>query len=316
MKKFAFFLPLLISIGLWNGAASPAPRAAFLGDAELQQAQERVRQLHQDISLINLLNGLHLTRDQMTQLLALALEAQKTREQVFRQYRANLLEAETAFTALRQEIQQGAPARGEVPAQAARINHRLKELREQQVPQVAQTMQSLEGRVKQVLTPEQVQVVQNFTPCLIPPADLRDPVRAGQAAPQEGLVKRLRQLRNLPEDKWQAYRDQIVERAVDKISQKVKPLTEAQRQEEKARLVALAERLRQMPEVDFEMAKDKLMEELAPKARIKERKAELEARAPHLAQARVSPLARYFLNHRIIPILEERLAQGNVAGLQ
>ena len=97
-------------------------------------------------------------------------------------------------------------ARGEVPAQARKINHRLKKLREQNFQEVRQAVQSLETRLNQVLTPEQVQVVKNFTPCLNPPKDLRDPVRAGQAAAHGGLEKRLRRLRTIPEDKWQAHR--------------------------------------------------------------------------------------------------------------
>jgi len=130
------------------------------------------------------------------------------------------------------------------------------------------------------------------------------------------MEKRLQRLRAIPEDKWQAHRERIAQRVVDRISQRVKPLSAAEKQEEKARFLALAERIRQMPEVDFEMEKNNLIEELAPQARLKELKAELEARNPRLARAYRSPLARYFLNDRIIPILEERLARGGVAGLQ
>ena len=318
MKKLAIILVLAFAmLSLGNGIASAAKRSFIPGDEELRSAQERVRRLHQEISLINLLNGLHLTRDQMTQLLALAKEARQTREQLFsQQYRAALQEAETAFTALRQEIQKGNPVRGEVPKQAQNINHRLKEMRHHSFQQMRQAMQSLETRLNQVLTPEQVKVVQDFTPCLIPPKDLRDPVRAGQAAAHGGLEKRLRRLRAIPEDKWQAHRERIAQRVVDKISQRVKPLSEAEKQEEKARFLALADRIRRMPEVDFEMEKAKLIEELAPKARIKELKAEIEDRNPRQGKNRGSRLTRYFLNDRIIPILEERLAQGNVAGLQ
>ncbi len=49
------------------------------------------------------------------------------------------------------------------------------------------------------------------------------------------------------------------------------------------------------------------------------REGALSNRSPKRARrgkARGSRLTRYFLNDRIIPILEERLARGNVAGLQ
>ena len=318
MKKLAIILVFCFALlSLGNGTASAAQRGFVPGDEELRSTQERVHRLQRDISIINLLNGLHLTRDQMTQLLALAKEAHQTREQLFSQrYRASLQEAETSFTALRQEIQQGAPARGEVPDQARKIKNSLKEMRQQNFQAARQTMQSLETRLTQVLTPEQVQVVKDFTPCLIPPKDLRNPVRAGQAAAHGGMEKRLRRLRAIPEDKWQAHRERIAQRVVDKISKRVKPLTEAEKQEEKARFLALADRIRKMPEVDFEMEKNQLIEELIPQARIKELKAEFEARQSRRGKARGSRLSRYFLNDRIIPILEDRLARGNVAGLQ
>lgn len=314
-KCSALFLLAFLMLIFGRSGAGMAQQTAPAGDEELRRSQERVKRLHQDISLINLLNGLNLNREQLTKLLSLAQEARQVREQLLsREYRASLQQAETSFAALRDEVGKGAPARGEVPAQAAKMNHRLKEFREQNHQEVAQTLQSLEGRIRQVLTPEQLQVVDKFTPCLIPPADMRDPVRAGQAASQEGMMKRLRQLRALPEDRWQAHRDRIAQGVVDKISQKVKPLTEAEKQQEKARLLALAERIRRLPEVDFEMEKDKLVEELIPRARLKELQAALAAKDPRSGSA--SRLSRYFLNDRIIPILEERLAKGRVAGLK
>ena len=42
-------------------------------------------------------------------------------------------------------------------------------------------MGKLEEKLTPVLTPEQIKVVENFLPCLIPPKELRDPVRAGKA---------------------------------------------------------------------------------------------------------------------------------------
>lgn len=116
------------------------------------------------------------------------------------------------------EIQKGVQAQGKIPKHSVRLKHRLKELHDKVNRRLTVENKALEKELSQVLTPEQLQVVEDFKPCLIPPRDLKNPVRAGQASSNEHAVKRLRRLRAAPENQWLARRDKIVQRMVDFVS--------------------------------------------------------------------------------------------------
>lgn len=308
MKPFAALIPFIFL--LWLSGSTPAlarPLPSGPQEEAFLKARDRVLRLHEEISTLNLLNGLNLSREQMTQILNLARQAQVLRRQVTsgsREVTGSLQEAESAFTALKAEIMKGA-ARGEIPARAQKINARLKELREKNLDQVTAGYEALTRKLTQVLTPEQLQVVETFKPCLIPPLDLRDPVRAGQAAPQ-GLVKRLRQLREMPENAWQARREMIARNAVEKFHKHPR-LSEEEKAAEAARLLALMEKARRLPAVEFEMEKERLAEEIHPKERLKVQRAEARARFQEENSWKKSRLSRFLLGDAVVSVLEQRL---------
>jgi hypothetical protein len=318
-KKQGLMVAASLLLMLATGQAWAGQRAPLSGDDDFTRIRTQVAELQEDISAINLLNGLYLSQDQMKQILQLAREARQVREQATINSQSlmdALRQAEPAYAALKEEIQKGTPARGTIPTQAAQINHHLKDLQDQSHRQMAVQYQSIEGKLKAVLTPEQLKVVEDFSPCLIPPVDLRNPVRAGQAASNQGLVNRLRQLRAIPEDKWQGRRQMVVQKMVDKISENHYRMTETEKTAEKSRLLAVLEKTRHMSDMDFELEKEQLAEQIKPKDTIKDLRAEIEARAPHVRQPHMSRMGRFLLSERIIPILEQRLANPNLAGVR
>lgn len=295
----------------WAGQGGPSA-----ADADFQKVRTRVTELQEDISTINLLNGLNLSRDQERQILQLAQEARRVRERATSNS-ASLMDAmrqaEISYASLKEEIEKGAPARGQIPTQAAQSNHHLKELQDQSNRQMSTEFNALEGKLKGVLTPEQLRVVEDSSPCLIPPVDLRSPVRAGQAASNKGTVNLLRRLRAIPEDKWQARRQMIAQKMVNNINENHYRMTEAEKAAAQTHLLAVLDQARQMSDMDFELAKEKLAEQIAPPDKIKNLRAEIEARLPHVRKPQMSRVGRSLLSDNIIPILEQRLANTNLA---
>lgn len=313
-KTTACLAAVIIWAALAAGALARPPAAPAKG--EEKEVLERVRELREDISTINLLNGLNLTREQVTKILDLARQTRQAREQNLQAQEnlAALKEAEEAFQALRAEIQKGVPARGDIPKRALQAELGLKERRDQLNRGISEQYRALEARLNQVLSPEQAQVAQNFEPCLIPPLNLREPVRAGQAASPEGAVKLLRRLKKLPEAQWQARKNTIAQRRVDLVSKHHYRLTEPEKAEVKARFLSLVERVRSMSDMDFEMEKDRLAQEMKPRERMKELREELQARNPHQGPPLLTKVGRFLLSERIIPILEQRLSQKVAQG--
>ena len=301
MKK-TLVLTVLLCLVPPAQARPPYPRS---------EAVKKVHELRQDISTINLLNGLNLSRKQMKQVLSLARLAEEARQYGVRRMEELLPEAQEAFSALRQEIEKGSPAQGYLPDRAKLINNQLKDLHQDIRADVTRRTEQFEARLREVLTAGQIHIVSEFKPCLIPPDELGVPARAGQADPSSKIIKKLRRLRQLPDRVWENRREFIAEKVVERIAKHFR-LTEEEMDAEYARLLELFERARALSEIDFEVEKLNLANEIKPRDRIDELRQEIEWRLP---QHKKRPkLTRFLLSDRIIPILEERLRNGEIAG--
>jgi len=274
-------------------------------------AGEKILELRQDISTINLLNGLNLSREQMKQVLSLARLAEEARRYGISRMEEILPEAEEAFSALKAEIEKGSPARGYLPERARLINNRIKDLHQEIQADISSRIEKLESRLQKILTAGQVHIVSEFKPCLIPPDELGEPARAGQADPSSKIIKKLRRLRELPDRVWENRKEFIAEKVVERIAKHFR-LTEEEMDAEYLRLLQLFERARALSEIDFEVEKLTLADAIKPRDRIEELQKEIERRLPH--HRKQSELVRFLLSDRIIPILEERLRKNELAG--
>ncbi|MBF0531317.1 MAG: hypothetical protein HQK55_19015 [Deltaproteobacteria bacterium] len=311
MKRTAMIILIGLLGLIWNAADMQAARPQGVQD-EFTQNQNNVTSLLADISTINLLNALNLTKDQMNKLLALAEKAKGAREQTTVQsepFQKALKEAEEAFQALRTEIQKGSPAKGEIPQRAVKIEQQLKELRDQAHRQLTKDYKQIEAELNTLLTPEQIKVINDFSPCLIPPVNLRDPVRAGQAASNEGAIKSMRRIREIPEANWPTQRTNIAQRIVEQYKRHKFRLTEEEQKNEQERVIGILDKIRKLSGVDFEMQKENLATELQPVDRMAELRQEMESRTPREKQPRFSKAGRFLLEERIISILKERLGR-------
>ena len=314
-KRFQF---MVISVVVFVFLAVPfflisQPREESILNDELAGKRTRIKNLFSDISTVNLLNGLYLTQEQMKEILNLANKAIGLKEEFIEQksavYMRTLNEAETAYTQLFQDIMKGSPAKegGEVENRARRIEHRLKEMTDQVFRTMSNELSHLDNELSEILTPEQQQVIAGFKPCLIPPKDLKNPVRAGQASSNDRAIKMLRRIREIPDYAWERRKYEFLSRHVERFSKHRSVMTEKEKEKELQRLLYLTEKIRSLSDTNFELEKDNLAEELRPTDHIHELREELEQRIPHMRKAKVSKQARFLLNERIIPILEERM---------
>lgn len=302
MKKTSILAAVFMFLPVTAWSRPPYPRS---------QAVKKVHELRKDISTINLLNGLNLSRKQMKQVLSLARLAEEARQYAASRMEETLTEAREAFSALKKEIKKGSPAQGHLPERAKLINNRLKDLHQDIQVDTSDRMQKIEARLRQVLTSGQIHIVSEFKPCLIPPDELGEPARAGQADPSSKIIKHLRRLRELPDWAWERRKERIVKRVVERIAKHFR-LTDEEKDAEYARLSKLFERARALSEIDFEVEKLTLADEIKPRDRIDELQKEIEQRLP--AHRKQPKLVRFLLDDRIIPILEDRLQKNELAG--
>jgi hypothetical protein len=117
---------------------------------------------------------------------------------------------------------------------------------------------SVSSQAEAILTDAQKSILGSFSCCLVPPQDLSDPVRAGQAETSEKSLELVRNVRRIPEAAWPVARERILQRA-DEITQIVSAGATAEKKSAVRERVGKAiDRARSLSDVEFEVEKNEL----------------------------------------------------------
>ena len=220
---------------------------------------EELADLREEISLLNLLRGLYLSADQVGRLAVLAGKAQALRDQGRALFDARRGEMISAFSGLRDAL--FLPPGQEKAAQdtASRLDKAFKD----EVGRIQDGVAALEGEAAAVLTSAQLAIIDDFKPCLIPPKDLRNPVRVGQAAGDAGKLGITADLiHRCPDDLWLTRGSRLLDTLVTRFQEEAGEMTPAMRDDLRTRLTSIAERIRGMKKVDYALQRPKISEEL------------------------------------------------------
>ncbi|MEW6074662.1 MAG: hypothetical protein AB1726_18980 [Planctomycetota bacterium] len=298
--------------------------------ADLTPERRAVRELEADvetlrdqISLLNLLNGLHLSRAQLA-----ALASCGERAAAARAKEARVLPSALASIGLPPgpgEPPDGAEGRERLGREMQRLSDELGRGR-LPVAKRVRRIEAIAGRrpagpaglspeaaaagareVLAVLTPAQEQVLLDFNRCLLPPPELKDPVRVGQAGGNERRLRELALVRDVPAERYGARRAQIAEGALFRLEKLEGSFSPDAREAVVAELLAIFDEARALDDAAFAVRSAELvarLENLGLATRLKEelagdRETELASRAANLLLDRYVPeLAREIVARR------------------
>ncbi|MDQ7780532.1 MAG: hypothetical protein RDV41_12625, partial [Planctomycetota bacterium] len=134
--------------------------------------------LNDEMSLLNLINGLYLTEPQIKVIADCAAEAGKARES----FVANNIGAVKDFRASLEELKSVLEKNAGIPKDLEeRVNQRETAVLKVKSDYFAR-LKELQDRVDSTLSDGQKSVIADFNPCIIPPENLKNPVRVGQAS--------------------------------------------------------------------------------------------------------------------------------------
>ncbi|NOZ64708.1 MAG: hypothetical protein GXO71_07290 [Caldiserica bacterium] len=275
---------------------------------EIVSMMKEINKLKHRISFWNLFNGLNLSQDQIEELIAINTEyREKLRESTAKAIKA-LSESRVSLEKWEQAIRDGNLPE-ERMRQAGRASHITKEFY-QQLKDIKEPFLS---RLNNVFTDAQKEVIRGFKPCVVPPTDLRDPIRVGQASSNEYAVRMLKRIRSIPSQKFPSALDRIVDIHADKISRRYR-LTDNEIEQERQRMRDFLKKVYYMDDVDFEMNKEELADEFKYKDKVELLREDLRNIQQELHRTQkvrdpvgTSKIVRYFLDPEIIPLLQYRL---------
>jgi hypothetical protein len=121
---------------------------------------------------------------------------------------------------------------------------------------------SLSAEVDRLLTNSQKEILKTFTCCIIPPKELSDPVRAGQASSGEKEIEILRKVRKVPETFWPYAKSHGLKKLEQLMLLKFPGITGDKIKTICDQVGEIYEKARELPDVDFEMEKGELAAEL------------------------------------------------------
>jgi hypothetical protein len=287
MRKIEHILFLALVMGALllanSGCASlPVAKADELTD---------VGELQREVQLLNLLNGLELSADQMHFLLEKAQEAQKIREEFKGKADGNVAETTEVLSELRTILMKGENIPDSLRERWYSIHGKNLELRgeyEKEMTRIAQEVQS-------ILESHQIYALEHFVPCVIPP---KGEARIGQAEDTTAGEEILARIRAIPAARFERNKGEIARRIMERLKSRLPrgfglPANE---EEEIARVLTILEEARGLSDVEFELQKTDLVQQVKS--------------AYELPEAPVDvclKIERHLLDPRIIPLLEEKL---------
>lgn len=276
-------------------------------DDDIVSLEEKVQELKADINILNLVNGLNISSEQAKQIIESVAKYDKEMEAFRGGIDKNSAEELIGLTNKSVSMLE----RGESIPQP--LQKRIMELKKQ-VNMRKDFQQNISDtyvlQVVNVLTEPQKKVVETYKPCLVPPKNLRDPVRAGQAHDNGPSIKMLEKIRSTPKKAFEKRLDQIAEKSMSNVEEHQGKWEVSERAQKITYMKDLFKRAYYMSDVDFELNKDELAEEancFSKKIMLENKLNSLDGQCEKNIHEKIRS---NLMNPRIIPILEERITQN------
>ncbi len=258
----------------------------------------------EDVSLLNLLNGIYLTADQVEELIALAAEVQKTRDafvarnqKLQDQYLLVLKEFKTVLQA----------NEGFSAGEQKKVQDIEQQLKMQQQGFYAD-IKDFDRRLNDILDDSQKYIIQRFQPCIIPPQELSNPIRAGQAGSDLSAIENILLLINrLPPKAYESFVEDFVDNLLFDREVHFGVMAPEEKEQERKRLLSVAEEARRMTEEDVLIHKTRLAKQMVHYYEEISRKFNDFLELNSAMHGGLSRAGQYLLNPRVLPLLEAHL---------
>lgn len=250
---------------------------------------QEMKQIQEDIRLLNLVNGLDLSKEQIKFIIDKAREAAVVQQE----FEGKLTEDQEiitrTFEELRDNRMQGKEIDEALRNRFFKVEGRIKDWKQEMDDELEQI--SLE--VKEKLDGHQVFQLESYVPCLIPPPGQ---ARIGQSEEAVGLEKMLETIREMPERAYGSRKDDIADKTIERMKQHLPKGYVFDEKRERACIMAILDETRDLSDVDFELKKAELAKKLKSRGSI-----------PKLPIDVSAKIEQFLLNPSIIPLLQEKL---------
>lgn len=256
--------------------------------------KEKLHQLNHDIVLLNLVNGLHLTSEQMEMIIDKIVEAESSRNQFWEAIDQHNREFERVLKDLREALM----AEGEITQELKRRVHMMKEVQHRLEDERGAKLAALEDEIRGILNENQLITIDTYKPCTIPPAQGKIGQSVETAA--DGIARQLSRIRRIPNDRYELVKDMLVDRHIERIERfhgfEDPDETEKVRQQ----MLDAFEQARTLSDQEFLVQKGAIARTLIPE----------EVKIRKMRKNQLTRVGMFMLDPLLVPILKEKMKQA------
>lgn len=261
----------------------------FPGYAQDKESS-KIKNLHEEILIINLLNNLDLREKQVELILGNAKLVKAIRDNLTDKINSRSEELANSYDSIKKELKTGKVLLSEQTTKKyIGKKDELKKLKMEADEKIDKIALNLETK----LEPFQINALDNYKPCIIPRVAKG---RIGQSDSDLGIVKLFERIREAPYERYIIKKDNFVNKLLERIKTRLPLGMKLNEAEVRSEIMTTCEKVRTINEVDFQINKGTIAEELREK--ILPNKIEM---------SRMDKIKKFLLAEEIIPILQERL---------
>jgi hypothetical protein len=232
-------------------AAAANPAACDAVTSATTPAGGEYKKIEQQLHVINLVNSLHLTDEQLKALLPIAEESEKMEKDLNEAMKAKYSEVISSMKDLREHLldhedatdrQQNRLDKCSMPIYGKIADHKDR-------------MKVLTGKVKSILNVNQLEILLTYEPCIVPQQRDSQPERIGGYSGGENFAEKLDEARNMKDDEYKKYKSDLL----DKQRIFLKTFNDQKQIEAVINQMGKAlDEARKLPEVEYEIKRKEL----------------------------------------------------------
>jgi len=216
----------------------------------------QVKELKQKIILYNLINGLHLDKTQIEFFLEEARKVKVFQEKIKEKLEKKEKEEKEILIVLEKE------AKKEIfqpPSFLVSRLHQIKIEKAKIYKEFDIFMEEEVEKIKKILRKEQVYLLENFKPCLIPS---QGPSRIGESSDKKGRLNFLVKIRKMSPETYREKKEEIIQKFIERYRLFHPHLDEEKIDKLRKELEKIMEEARNMEYVEFGLKRDTFVERL------------------------------------------------------
>ena len=224
---------------------------------QVSEAQEisRAEHLRREIRVLNLVNGLDLSPEQIRKIVECAEEIDRLKSSLQSAMQKWDQDMEEVLSEIRSQLEE----KSEVKKETAQTFHKSSNQVKIGRLKMNEKIRASVKEVEDIMEPHQLFQLEDYVPCIIPP---KGELRIGQTRDYKGITNRLKQVRKIPDRAYRRRKGDIAQRVLIGMKLNNPRLVDLDEEEILKNVKSLHDRARQLSETEFEIQKDALAKEL------------------------------------------------------